>query len=227
MISCSRENLSIQSNVFRSNSSSKSIYKNSSCLSSSTKYQASGLSRRLVNSKFISRKATLGSRESAQFAVTLRFIFNKIKSQLTPRQKIVYLGSLFRLDQGLVFPTLEIIQNIELAVQTLILAGNQMSSAQIFLRVFGLKASCLELIPYVRLLMRPIQLHLLHFWKPSSRDLEYLIPITPHLVEHLKWWLKRANTSIMGSDNHSHNRCFEHGFRGGGGGVHREKLFFR
>lgn len=61
-----------------------------------------------------------------------------------------------------------------------------MSSAQIFLRVFGLKASCLELIPYVRLLMRPIQLHLLHFWKPSSRDLEYLIPITPHLVEHLK-----------------------------------------
>lgn len=109
----------------------------------------------------------------------LRFKINKTKSQLISSQKIVYLGSLFRLDQGLVFPTLERIQNIELAVQNLMLAGNQMSSAQTFLRVLGLIVSCLELIHYARLFMRPIQLH---FWKPSSRDLEYLIPITPHLV---------------------------------------------
>lgn len=51
-----------------------------------------------------------------------------------------------------------------------------------------------ERIPYARLPMRPIQLHLLHFWKPSSRVLEYLVPITPHPVEYLKLWLKRANT---------------------------------
>lgn len=71
-----------------------------------------------------------------------------------------------------------------------------MPSAQPFLRVLGLihVALCLVLIPYAILFVRPIQFHLLHFWKPSSRDLEYLILITPHLVEHLKWWLKRANT---------------------------------
>lgn len=66
-ISCSRESLSTQSNVFRSNSSFKSIYKNKinrSCLSSSTKYQASGL-KRLVNSQFLSRNASFGLRESA------------------------------------------------------------------------------------------------------------------------------------------------------------------
>lgn len=58
---------------------------------------------------------------------------------------------------------LERIQNIKLAVQTLILAGNQMSSAQTVLRVLRLIVLCLELNPYARLFMRPIRLHLLHF----------------------------------------------------------------
>jgi len=42
--------------------------------------------------------------------------------------------------------------------------------------------------------MRPIQLHLLHFWKPSL-DLNCQIPFTQHLESHLTWWLDRANTS--------------------------------
>lgn len=154
----------------------------------------------------------------------LGFITNKTKSQLIPGQKIVYLSSLFRLDQGLVFPTLEIIQNIELAVQTLILAGNQMSSAQTFLRVLGLIAPCLELIPYARLFMKPIQLHItfletfvqrfriFDFHYSSSRTFEVAV----NESEHFKGQIPLN----MGSDNHSYNRCFEHWVRG----VHREKF---
>lgn len=71
-----------------------------------------------------------------------------------------------------------------------------MSSAQTVLRVLRLIVLCLELNPYARLFMRPIRLHLLHFQKPSSRDLKHFIPITSYmyLVEHQKWWLKRTNT---------------------------------
>ena len=37
--------------------------------------------------------------------------------------------------------------------------------------------------------MKPIQLHLLSFWKPNSQNLEKIITITPHQISHLQWWL--------------------------------------
>lgn len=43
------------------------------------------------------------------------------------------------------------------------------------LRVVGLMASCVEQIPYARLCLRPIKLHL--FWKPSSRDVDFESPL--------------------------------------------------
>ncbi|CAC5392766.1 unnamed protein product [Mytilus coruscus] len=43
--------------------------------------------------------------------------------------------------------------------------------------------------------MRPIHLHLLHYWKLSSRDLFCEISFTLHLKRHLIWWLDRANTA--------------------------------
>jgi hypothetical protein len=54
-------------------------------------------------------------------------------------------------------------------------------------------ASCIELVPNARLFMRPVQLHLLHYWRPSSRNLSFKIPVTNHLKGHLQWWLVPAN----------------------------------
>lgn len=93
-----------------------------------------------------------------------------------------------------------------------------MSSAQTFLRVLGLIAPCLELIPYARLFMRPIQLHvtfletfvqrfrIFDFHYSSSRTFEVAVNESKHF--------KGQIPLIMGSDNHSHNRCFEHWVRG-------------
>lgn len=50
-----------------------------------------------------------------------------------------------------------------------------------------------NMVPHVRLNLRPIQLHLLAFWKPSSLDYNKSFPITPHLQEHLLWWLQEVN----------------------------------
>ena len=55
-----------------------------------------------------------------------------------------------------------------------------------FLHLLGLMASCIELIPNARLYMRPIQLHLLHFWRPVKKDMQMILPVTQHLKGHLK-----------------------------------------
>ena len=54
-------------------------------------------------------------------------------------------------------------------------------------------ASCIELIPNAKLYMRPIQLRLLHFWRPVTKDMQKIVPVTQHLKGHLKWWLDIAN----------------------------------
>ena len=120
----------------------------------------------------------------------LGFLVNREKSQLQPTQQIVYIGGLFDLQKGLVRPTSYRIQKIHLAIR--ILMSNS-ATARDYLHALGLMASCVELIPFDRLHMRPIQLHLLHFWRPVSWKWEAKIPISQHLIDHLKWWLQPVN----------------------------------
>ena len=138
------------------------------------------------------KTALLSDRKTAiSLLLQLGFIINVEKSSLVPKQVITYLGSVFNLKLGLVFPTLERITKLEEASKLLIQGKN---SAFQFLHVLGLMASCIEIIPFARLHMRPIQLHLLAHWNPVSKDLTANVPITAHLIDHLRWWLLRANT---------------------------------
>ena len=122
--------------------------------------------------------------------ISLGFIVNLEKSNLQPQQEIVYIGALFNFIQGRIFPTQDRMLKIQLAI-------NQMSTGHVkardFLHLLGLMASCLELIPNARLYMRPIQLHLLSFWKPSQDSLSMNIPFTRHLKSHLVWWQNPVN----------------------------------
>ena len=121
----------------------------------------------------------------------LGFIINAEKSELTPSQNITYIGALFHLNQGKVFPTPERLQNLKLAI--LDLMRGQISARQ-YLKILGIIASCLELIPNSRLFMRPIQMHLLRVWIPSKMSLDFQIQCTHQLKYHLAWWLCTANT---------------------------------
>ena len=122
--------------------------------------------------------------------LSLGFIINVEKSNLEPSQAIVYLGTSFLLNVGLVKPTEERMQKLQKAVWSILRGQNQATD---FLHLLGIIASCIEIIPNARLFMRPIQLHLLAFWKPSSQNLEKKIPITNHLKMHLNWWLNKSN----------------------------------
>ena len=128
----------------------------------------------------------------------LGFIINVEKSHLEPTQNLVYLGSQFNLKTGQLLPTIDRVVKLEDNLLALTLGQTSTLS---FLKILGIMPSCIDLIPYVRLHMRPIQLHLLHFWRPSSKDLECQVPITPHLLNHFKWWLSRANTMKEGLFN--------------------------
>ena len=119
----------------------------------------------------------------------LGFLINLEKSALQPSQNITYIGAFFLLEKGLVCPTLERIVKIFQAIQLL----KREPTAQNFLHLLGLMASCIEIVPHARLFMRPVQLHLLHYWRPISRDLQTKIPINSFLVDHLKWWKRKEN----------------------------------
>ena len=80
-------------------------------------------------------------------------------------------------------------------MQTTKISMQGQRTARDFLQCLGIVASCIDLIPNARLYMKPIHLHLMRFWKPSSLDLEKIIPITQHLIQHLEWWLHSVNIS--------------------------------
>jgi ribonuclease HI len=123
--------------------------------------------------------------------IQLGFIINAKKSLLQPTQCITYLGSLFNLKLGTVSPSPDRHTKIIQAIQ--IIVSKPLSTAKEYLHLLGLMSSCIETVLYARLHMRPVQLHLLHFWKPSSRDLHFLIPLTKHVQGHLSWWLHPVN----------------------------------
>ncbi|XP_063408899.1 uncharacterized protein LOC134692379 [Mytilus trossulus] len=54
-------------------------------------------------------------------------------------------------------------------------------------------ASCIDLVPWARLHIIPLQLCLLAWWRPALQSLNPLIPLYRPLQEHLFWWLNRRH----------------------------------
>ena len=136
------------------------------------------------------RKLLLQDKEKVlNLLVRLGLVIKLEKSALVSSQRVIYIGAVFLLDKGIVCPTLERIQKIEKAILLVI----QEPTAYTFLHLLGLMASCIELVPNARLFMRPIQLHLLHFWRPVTGELQAKVLITQYLLDHLKWWENKEN----------------------------------
>ena len=136
------------------------------------------------------RKMLIADKKRAlNLLVDLGFMINLKKSELQPNQSVVYIGAHFSLDKGLECPTQERVFKIREAWMLV----KQFSTAQNYLHLLGLMASCIELVSNARLFMRQIQLHLLHFWRPATMDLKTIVPFNSHIQEHLRFWLKGEN----------------------------------
>ena len=187
--------LQIRSPSFRPCNSSKSLlqsHKYSCSRTTETRGSPLCLPRRLVNTGTLGgaslRKHQANSRPSSKPRLV---IINLSKSQLIPSQQIRYLGAVLNFVNGTVLPSPERIETLLLLTQTISL--NTHSTAADWLRLLGYMASLVDLVPFCRLRMRPLQLHLLATFKPISRDLSVLIPIDPVIVPHLAWWANPRN----------------------------------
>ncbi|XP_038064670.1 uncharacterized protein LOC119735051 [Patiria miniata] len=126
-----------------------------------------------------------------RLAADLGFIINAEKSHPHPSQFPIFLGASLDLQKGLVRPTEERIVNLQQCVSLFL--PTTMAPAQAWLRLLGLMASMVDVVNFCRLRMRPIQLHLLSFYRPSRHHIRHLVPTTPWLIPHLRWWLDNAN----------------------------------
>ena len=131
----------------------------------------------------------------------LGFLINSEKSNLEPTQDITYIGGRFWLDKGIVLRTPD--RKLKLREVVTNLKGKVVPARQ-YLQTLGVMASCIELIGNAILYMRPVPLHLLHWWKPVSRDLKALLPSSQHLSEHLIGWLREANIAKGRSLSQNH-----------------------
>lgn len=100
--------------------------------------------------------------------IRLGFLPNWERSQLTPTQYFHYVGARFRLDLGLVFPPQERIEYLRQMFASL--ENSSQIEVRLILQILGVMNSCIELVPWARLHMRPIQLYLLHFWRRYKGD---------------------------------------------------------
>ena len=70
------------------------------------------------------------------------------------------------------------------------------SPVALWLHLLGVMASCIGIVPWARLKMRPIQLFLLTQWSPISKDMLTSIQLTSVVKGHLSWWLNPSNISL-------------------------------
>ena len=101
----------------------------------------------------------------------LGLVMNLTKSSLEPTQKMSYLGAIFNLNTGIIYPSEEKFQTMRKQVTTITSAKE--CEAQSFLRLLGLMTSCLDLIPSARLQTRPAQFHLMNWWSASKDPLNF------------------------------------------------------
>ena len=121
----------------------------------------------------------------------LGLLINHEKSRLNPTQTLEYLGALFNLKDGIIYPTE--IRFLSLQQEISLLTTMTSVPTHKFLRLLGLMAACIDLVPLARLHMRPLQLYFLSFWRPNKDSSETHIPIRDPFLQHAHWWLMRDN----------------------------------
>ena len=125
-------------------------------------------------------------RETITLLQHLGWVINWEKSHPTPSRSLQYLGARLDLAAGRAYPSQERVRSLQEAIQSLLAAP--WNTARVWLRVLGLLASLVDVVPLCRLHMRPLQFHLLAHFRPASRDLLARVPMADHVRPHLLWW---------------------------------------
>ena len=172
--------------MLRGNNSAEGFHKShfySGSTSKNAKYSPCSLPRRLVLNKSVQKTSFDRQRKKALNLLSkLGLMINLEKLALEPSQSTVYIGAHVLLEKRIVCPTQERVTKIKEACLNLRVGSSAQDD-----HLLGLVASCIELVPNTRLYMRPIQLHLLQFWRPATMPLQMEIPFNKQLQNHLQF----------------------------------------
>ena len=117
----------------------------------------------------------------------LGLMVNLEKSELVPAQIFTFIGVTFNLKDGLMFPTEKNVRKIVEAVTQFLQASCH--TAQQWESLLGTLGSQDRFVRWGRFHLRPIQLHFLSRWRPSTGRQTDLVPLPDDLRPHLRWWL--------------------------------------
>jgi len=124
----------------------------------------------------------------------LGWLLNRDKSALVPSQRVVYLGADIDFVAGKAGPSEERVGTItQLASE---FPAKALRPAREWLRLLGVMASLVDVVPFCRLRMRPLQFCLLRQYRPARDSLRRLISLDSSSAEVLLWW---AQPSIVSS----------------------------
>ncbi len=120
----------------------------------------------------------------------LGLIPNLEKSELTPAQDFCYVGMNFVTNRDLVRVPADRIKSILCLVFRIL--DRTCLTAKEFLSLLGVLGAAADLLVLGRLHMRPLQTYLLFLWRPQSRALDAVIPLTSFFKRHLRWWALKS-----------------------------------
>jgi len=122
---------------------------------------------------------------------SLGWVINMEKSSLIPSQSVIYLGARLDFERGTISAS-------EKRAETLVqLASDfplqRQRQAREWLRLLGVMASLVDIIPLCKLRMRPLQFNLLSQYSPASDDLSKRVTLEQGVEEDLAWWTSQRN----------------------------------
>ena len=129
-----------------------------------------------------------------EFCHGLGIVINFEKSDLTPKQRTLYLGMLIDTAAARVFPSDSRISKFrEVARQFL---SRQEQPARLWQVILGHLSSLEKLVPHGRLHLRSLQWQLKGHWSQARDPPSLPVPLSGRIREDLAWWLDDRNLTV-------------------------------
>ena len=128
-----------------------------------------------------------------KLASELGFVINKEKSNFTPTVNPEFLGAIIDIPLLKASPTEHRIIKIQNVGKSL--SSKPVSKAKDWQQFLGLLASLMDLVPFCRMQMRPLQLHLRKSFRPKTHRQNKMVPLTQPMEERIQAWITRPNLS--------------------------------
>ena len=195
-IPVSGAHLRVHCSSLRSIDLAKSVYQGcaGSCITSPAReHNDFYVSRRLVDSGKIKKRDCSEFEGHLYVDEESRLPHQREKVPTSPIPGNYLPGSGHRSTQRHSCPTRERIASLRKCVKQFL--STQAAPARAWLKLLGYMASLVDLVPWCRLRMRPLQMHLLAHYRPKTDPISLLVPIDKviYMYPHLWWWLREQN----------------------------------